>query len=189
MGCSFSCHSSSVSVCKTVRVVQLNGYVEEFDYPVSVTEVTAKLPKHFVCTHAQLLSTCSKPLMPGTFLEPGQIYFLLPCSVFQSNVSLVDLAPLVKKLNNIAKTCRSKGQSGNRNSYSGLNGSTSSPVWRSPASSNRFSDMHGREETENCSTAFDPPRSSKSRSWKPILATIRERSFNRRSESDLQEKS
>lgn len=184
MGCSFSCKSSSV--CKNVRVVHLNGYVEQFDYPVSVGEVTAKRPKHFVCTCAQLLSTCSKPLMTNGFLEPGKIYLLLPYSVLQSNVSPGELAPLARKLTKIAKSCRSKANSGHRGSLIGSNGA--SPACGSPASSpNRFPDVNLRVETEICLTEFDLPRSSKSRSWKPILATIRERSFNQRSESNLQE--
>ncbi|CDP15643.1 unnamed protein product [Coffea canephora] len=186
MGCSFSCDSSSV--CKNVRVVHLNGHVEEFDYPVSVSEVTAKQPKHFVCTCAQLLSTSSKPVMTNGFLEPGKIYFLLPYSVFQSNMSPVELASLARKLTNIGKSCQSKANSGHRSSLIGLNGG--SPACRSPARSpasspGRFPDVNLRVETENCFT--DLLMSPKSRSWKPILATIRERSFNQRSESNLQE--
>lgn len=146
MGCSFSSRSSSSSSVSnmSIRLVHLNGHIEEFDHPVTVYEVTRISPKHFVCTPAQLLSAYSKPLVPDTLLKPGQIYFLLPFSVFQSAVSPEDFKPAEENVT---------------------------------------------EEQGIIDLAGLMKKSTKSRSWKPILATIRERSFTRRSESDLQEKS
>ncbi|KAK0571136.1 hypothetical protein LWI29_011625 [Acer saccharum] len=152
--CSRTCSSSSKSTIKNIRVVHLNGHVEDFMFPVSVSQVTGRSQKHFLCTAAQLLVIGSKPLKPDTLLEPGHIYFLLPSSALQADVSPLDLASLVKRLT--AKAKSSKSQQG-------------SPL-RSP-------------EMETGVKGLSRTR----RPWKPILDTIREMSFNRRSESDLQE--
>lgn len=40
---------------------------------------------------------------------------------------------------------------------------------------------------DNDQVLYGTPKSSKSRSWKPMMATIREVSFQQRSESDVQE--
>ncbi|KAL2503214.1 uncharacterized protein Fot_37062 [Forsythia ovata] len=185
MGCSYSCKRSSVCVFKNIRVVHMNGFVEDLEYPVTVGEVTGKPTKHFLFTHAQILSS-SAPLKPEILLEPGRIYFMLPYSLFHSNVSPMELAPIARKLAAIAQKCRpSKTGSGNQSFSSSRQGT--SPVWSSPASSpNRFSGQRVGEESENDRVLYAMQKSP-ARSWKPILATIREISFNRRSESDLQE--
>lgn len=96
---------SSSTTINSVRVVDLNGHVEEFDHPVSVSQVTGKQPKQFVFTAAQLLTAVLKPLKPETLLEPGRLYFLLPSSAFQmADVSPLDLAIIVKKLTAKAKS-------------------------------------------------------------------------------------
>ncbi|KAI9112473.1 hypothetical protein K1719_016396 [Acacia pycnantha] len=108
-GCISSCGSSSTSsLFDNVRVVHLNGYVEDFMEPVSVRQLTGDPPKHFVCTTLQLLSPSpGTPLRGDTRLQPGQLYFKLPCSVLQADVSPVDLASLAKRLTAIAKTTTS----------------------------------------------------------------------------------
>ncbi|CAK9182364.1 unnamed protein product [Ilex paraguariensis] len=185
MGCCFSCKASSTF--STIRVVHLNGYIEDFEHPVTVSEVTGNPPKHFVITQAELLSTGTKPLRPDAQLEPGHIYFLLPFSTFQSNVSPLDLAPIARKLTAIAKSSRSNAN------FVGASISPSphalSPIWGSPATSpSRFSNRCMGVESQRSVTGCSMQKSSKTRSWTPLLATIRERSFNRRSKSDLREK-
>ncbi|CAL5376704.1 unnamed protein product [Camellia sinensis] len=170
MGSCFSSRpsSSSTTLLKTIRVVHMNGHVEDFEHSVTVGEVTGKPPRHFVCTRTQLVSGEPKPLKQETQLELGNVYFMLPYSTIQSGVSPVDLASIAKKLTRVAKT--SQPQLANKSPLRNFLSSGSSPVWSSPATSpNRFSG------------------SVKAQSWKPFLDTIRERSFNRRSESDLQE--
>lgn len=181
MGCSFSCKrlSSSSKFKNIIRIVHLNGYVEEIEYPVTVAEVTGKPPKHLLFTHVQLLSNASTPLKLDTPLERGCVYFLLPYSLFDSNVSPVDLAPLARKLASIARKIGSKSKSGKQKLSSSVSGN--STVWSSPARS------PNRQFSDNDQILYGIQKSSKSRSWKPILSTIREISFNRRSESDLQE--
>lgn len=201
MGCSFSC--SSPPPLETIRVVHLNGYVEDFGYPVTASEITGNPKRHFVCTRAQLASGGPIPLKPCTTLELGHVYFLIPYSTIQSDVSPMDLATIARKLNKIAKTSQAQGnKSPLRNSKSGsslvwtsqakgspIRVSGSSPVWTSPVTSpNRFSGSPIRVEPESGLGAYGLQRSPKAQSWKPILDTIREKSFGRRSESDLREK-
>ncbi|XVF47665.1 hypothetical protein PTKIN_Ptkin03bG0128300 [Pterospermum kingtungense] len=168
MGCCFSRRSSSSRVENIIRVVHLNGSVQNFEYPVTVSEVIGRSPKLLLCTPSQLISNCSKGLLPDTVLETGHIYFLLPYSALQSDVSPVDLASIARKLTAKAKSTKCKAES--------------SPVWKSPARSpNQIS------QPDSGLMPCGAQRFSRVRPWKPILDTIREKSFNRRSESDLQE--
>ncbi|KAF5749385.1 hypothetical protein HS088_TW04G01354 [Tripterygium wilfordii] len=176
MGCCFSCRtpSSSSSKFNNVRVVHLNGYVEEFELPISVGQVMNGQPpnKHFLCTAAQLISPVSKSLKPETQLEPGRIYFLMPYSTLQGDASPVDLAATARKLARMAKTSRCEPKS-----------PTSSPTW-SPCGSGSI----GNSGARSINGIMKPEmacRGGGGRSWKPILDTIRERSFNRRSESEV----
>lgn len=170
MGACFSCNSSST--LKNVRVVHLNGFVEDFEQPISASQViNGNPPEHFVCTSIQLLSFSSKPLKADTQLQPGQVYFMLPYSILQSDFPPVDLASLAKRLTAIAKTkacdCEYNKSLTGRPGRVGyvaeqigimgmMNGSGQSPCRMKP--------------------------------WRPILDTITEKPLNRRSESDLQEK-
>lgn len=169
MGCSFSRRwRSSSKVKNIIRVVHLNGFVQDFENPVTVSQLIGAggSPKQFLCTPAQLISNCSKGLQPDTILELGHIYFLLPYSTLQPDVSPVDLASLATKLSAKAKSTKCKANK-------------SSTVWSSVPgrSPNQF-----RQVPDS-----GAQRLSRVRAWKPILDTIREKSFNRRSESDLQD--
>uniref|UniRef100_A0A803Q7D2 DUF4228 domain-containing protein n=1 Tax=Cannabis sativa TaxID=3483 RepID=A0A803Q7D2_CANSA len=192
MGLCYSCRSLSLSTTsnnrpefKYVRVVHLNGYVECFEQPIPVSQVLEKPSKNFVCTPIELLSSGFRPLKPETLLQPGRIYFLLPYTTLQAEVSPIDLATLVKRLNAAAtKTSRSGSI---KSSSSGLLASplssqligSPSSIWSSPSwSPNRFAEPDCMSDLAQ--------RSVRARSWKPILDTIREKSFHRRSESELQ---
>ncbi|MED6185777.1 hypothetical protein PIB30_060388 [Stylosanthes scabra] len=188
MGGCFS--SRSCSKLSSVRLVHLSGYVEDFEEPISVSQVTGNPPKHFVCTSIQLLSSSSKPLKADTQLQPGHVYFILPYSILQSEASPVDLATLAKRLNSIAKTrCEEKNKNKKKNT---LNGKTStsvfsggdgefSGVW-SMSSPCRSPARIGVAEQVAMAMAYGGRSPCR---WKPILDTIREKSFNRRSESDI----
>ncbi|XP_024024328.1 uncharacterized protein LOC21399872 [Morus notabilis] len=166
MGSCLSCRSSSSELeFKAVRVVHLNGYVEDFEHPVSVSYVTGKPTKYFVCTPAQLLSCGTKPMRPETLLERGKLYFLLPYSALQADVSPLDLASIARKLTALAKTVRRKPNK--------------SPGRFSPSPA-----QYGGSSPDT--TSIGVQRAVRERPWKPILDTIRERSFTRRSESELQ---
>lgn len=147
MGCCWSpCSSSSSSdsPIDKVRIVHLNGYIEDFTFPVTVSQIASQSTNHLVCTAAQLLVKGTSPLKPDALLQPGHIYFLLPFSALEADASPLELSSLVKNLTAKANT--------------------SSICRKYQTSSSRL-----------C------PRKS---SWRPILDTIREMSFNRRCESD-----
>ncbi|KAG6672902.1 hypothetical protein I3842_16G081600 [Carya illinoinensis] len=99
MGTCFSCRSSTAF--KSIRVVHF-----------SVSQVKGKPLKHFVCTPALLLSVAtanaSNILKPGTQLISGKLYFLLPYSILQAEISPLDLASIAKRLTMVAKTNRSR---------------------------------------------------------------------------------
>ncbi|KAL2338674.1 hypothetical protein Fmac_013120 [Flemingia macrophylla] len=164
MGACFSCNSSSTF--KNIRVVHLNGYVEYFEQPISARQVIGYTSKsnHFLCTSTQLLSSsCSKSLDGDTHLQPGHVYLMLPYSVLQPDVSPVDLAGLAKRLTTA--------------------GAKASPptVWSSPSRS-PCRDQYGGVSVMDKGRAH-----CRVQSWKPILDTITEKPFHRRTESDLQE--
>ncbi|EEF44118.1 uncharacterized protein LOC8258046 [Ricinus communis] len=173
MGSCLSCRSSPK--LKSIRVVHLNGYVEYFEYPVLVSQITDKSCKHFVSTAAQLLSTASKSLKPDAQLQQGQIYFLLPYSTLQAEVSPLDFAALVKRLTSVAKKSDHCRKANNTKSSRTVPTSTSPII-----SPGRFV-----QPVQPSGMAFRGKRCSVEKPWKPILDTIREKSFNRRSESDV----
>lgn len=177
---SSSSSSASSTIINNVRVVDLNGYVEEFDYPVTVSQVSKRPQKHFVFTSAQLLSVASlKPLKPETILEPGGIYFLLPSSAFGHEVSPLDLASIVKKLTAKAKSVSKSGGKRKKSPLSRCQQygyGSSSPEWNnSPdkVSPNRMKNGGLEKLLEK-------------RNWRPILDTITEVS-SKGSHSDLPE--
>ncbi|KAK6248022.1 hypothetical protein QUC31_019587 [Theobroma cacao] len=179
MGCCFSSRCRSLSTFNTIRLVHLDGYVKDFDHPISVSEVIGKPPKQFLCTAAQLVSTGFKPLNLDTQLQPGHIYFVLPLSTLQDDISPLDMAPLVRRLTARAKSIRSDAVSPKTSllwSQNGLGSEGNSSV-RSPRRLERRETTHDLQNS--CRV--------RARSWKPILDTIKEISFTRRSESDLRE--
>ncbi|CAL0320317.1 unnamed protein product [Lupinus luteus] len=176
MGGCFSARSYSTS--NNIRLVHLCGYVEDFDEPISVNQVTGNSPKYFVCTSLQLLSS-SQPLKRDTQLQLGNVYFMLPYSILQVDVSPMDLASLAKRLTTIAKTrCGSKKFL-----------KDGSSLLRQNECSNIACRSEGREGVvaKESGVTYGARNSLRMQPWKPLLDTIRERSFNRRSESDLHE--
>ncbi|KAL4564362.1 hypothetical protein LXL04_028423 [Taraxacum kok-saghyz] len=101
------CKRSTEPTPKTIRVVHLDGFLEEFDGPITVEEIIGSLPKHFMTTPIQLMHGLVL-LKLDTLLEPGRVYFVLPYSILRLNESSKDLVCLAKKLSGIAKAHRSK---------------------------------------------------------------------------------
>lgn len=103
--CSLSWPSSQYSQTEFnyVRVVHINGLIEDFETPVTAGEITGKPPKYLLCSSAQLLILGSSPIRFEDRLEPGRLYFLLPHSVMQSNASPLDILSLVTRLTELAR--------------------------------------------------------------------------------------
>ena len=179
MGCCLSCRCTSPNTFNTIRLVHLSGYVEDFDHPISVSEVIGKPPKQFLFTATQLVSADSKPLNPDTQLQPGHLYFVLPLSTLQDDISPLDMASVVKRLTARAKYIRSDDVSPKTSPSWSQNslGSIGNSAIRSP----------GRPERREMTYGLQKSCRMKARSWNPILDTIREISFTRRTESDLRE--
>lgn len=147
MGCLFS-RSSPTEPLDCVRVIHVNGFVEDYAAPVTVSDVVGKPSKHVLCSSAHLLSAGSPLLRPEDSLEPGRIYFLLPHSVFHSaESSPIDLASLVSRLTAAAKRAGPAGE----------------PTAVSAAAEGK--------------TAQEQAESQGKVMWKPVLETIRELSF------------
>ncbi|XP_062016233.1 uncharacterized protein LOC133732669 [Rosa rugosa] len=82
MGNSLRCCLACVLPCGAldlIRIVHLNGYVEEITRPVTAGEILAANPNHF------LSKPCSQGvvrriliLLPESELKRGSIYFLIP---------------------------------------------------------------------------------------------------------------
>ncbi|KAL5974160.1 hypothetical protein ACLOJK_030823 [Asimina triloba] len=171
MGGCFSCKPSLPFDC--VRVVHLSGYVEDFPEAVTVAQVTATGGKpsstitHFICSSAHLLSSGFSHRMPlDARLHPGNIYLLLPYSIFQSDSSPVDLASLATRLTAIAKRSGAA----------------------SPTTANGVLGL-GRRENTGFGACCGPARkttctttSTTFRTWKPILEAIEEKSIDQRSQ-------
>ncbi|KAF0918822.1 hypothetical protein E2562_026195 [Oryza meyeriana var. granulata] len=187
MGCAFSSAGGALRPFEGVRVIHINGYVEDFDVPVTVGQVTGKASsseeegqrrqerRYVLCSSAHLLQPGRGPFRPDDPLEAGTVYFLLPQSIFQSESSAVDLACLMNRLTSLAR----KGAAG-----SGANGP--SPVEA------LFAGLHHAPPPSSCSSkpppehdhrppapsSTGPERScaaaSRPAAWKPRLDRIDE---------------
>ncbi|KAK8606799.1 hypothetical protein V6N13_052556 [Hibiscus sabdariffa] len=91
--------SSAVKRSSTaVRVVHMDGRVQEFRQSVQANNIVSQNPGHFLCSSESMsIGTCV-PHVPGDEeLQPGQIYFLLPLSQSDKPLSLPDLCSLAIK--------------------------------------------------------------------------------------------
>ncbi|MQL70258.1 hypothetical protein Taro_002556 [Colocasia esculenta] len=172
MGCGLSC-CRSTSTFNGVRVVHINGYVEDFSGPVTVAEVTGKPPKLVCFSPAQLLSFAARPLGLDERLEPGRLYFLLPHSVLQSDSSPVDLAALATRLTALARgggaVAASPAHSASKLPFPYASECNSAAGHHADA---------GTGYNYGLGDGLGRGMSSKLRAWKPLLDTIEE-SFRR----------
>lgn len=199
--------SNSIKYGNIVRVVHLNGWLEEFEDPVTVKQVTGNQPKHFVFPQAQLLSLDSKPMDSAAQLELGNIYFLLPHSIFQAEMSPMDLATISKRLTSAAqKSAKPVNRTADVNNNNVVAADTSTAAGlqqQSKMKPNRYADRYvppkiNSRPSEHMFNNYDHAScdglvmkqqqqvcDQSPRSWKPILESIIERSFTLRStESD-----
>ncbi|CAA6662357.1 unnamed protein product [Spirodela intermedia] len=159
MGCVFSCRSGAAF--EGVRLVHINGYVEEFPGPVTVDEVTGKAP------------SCCR-------LLPGRLYFLLPPTVLQSDTSPVDLAALATRLSAHARSGGDAAAGGAARSRAKSGLLHSDEVGAAPAAG--MMAEGGGEDTRGGGAVGGiggRMTASRARWWKPVLDTIEEKSFRR----------
>ncbi|KAJ4963087.1 hypothetical protein NE237_023026 [Protea cynaroides] len=160
MGTCLSCRS--LPSFEAIRVVHMNGFVEDFDDSVMVSELTGKPPKYLVCTPTQLVSfSSSQVLPPDTLLQRGHLYFILPFSFLQWEASPIDFVCLATRLTKVAKHYDYKSRH------------------------QESSSVHTKSVEQKSVVEMDRDKMScKGQSWNPILDTINERSFDRRYELD-----
>ncbi|XP_043714680.1 uncharacterized protein LOC122663036 [Telopea speciosissima] len=191
MGGCFSCRSFPDSF-DVIRVVHFNGSVQDFDDPLTVGDITGKPPKYFVCTPSQLISfNSSEALSPDTQLQRGNIYYVLPLSALQWEASPVDFVGIATRLTKVAKRsgsinhARSPQSSPVLDVLQSLGRSKSTPERVKPISEEVITSVELKESVEHVKMDDNHKISYRAQSWKPILETIKEKSFGRRSESDL----
>ncbi|KMZ68532.1 hypothetical protein ZOSMA_238G00100 [Zostera marina] len=112
MGCRYSRSSEEPPAINGARVVDVTGYVEEFvcadnritpeSLPVKVSDLTGTPPKMVLCLLAPQYSVGFKPLHLQEHLQSNRLYFLLPKSVFDDDVTLLDQVVLARKLSAVA---------------------------------------------------------------------------------------
>ncbi|XP_078175896.1 uncharacterized protein LOC144569423 [Carex rostrata] len=110
------CNNSRPKIKKfdCVRVVHINGYVEDYDGPVTASHVMGKsVGRYVLCSSSKIFYSGTHACKPGDPLEPGRIYFLLPISILQSEASPADYVCLMNRLTSLAKKggSRAKGPS------------------------------------------------------------------------------
>ncbi|KAD3068160.1 hypothetical protein E3N88_36040 [Mikania micrantha] len=163
MGARFSCKSSEttgVLMPTRIRVVHLDGSLEDYEDPATVDQVISNFPKHFLCAPIEIIRSGLVPLNLNQQLRSGQIYFMLPNSTLKFNSSPMDLSSLTKKLMTIAKTGRCSAKSAPTSpSASPLNS-------RRPTSPNHSFDRRCGDTGEESMI--------KSVRWKPNLGVITE---------------
>ncbi|GKD56557.1 hypothetical protein Tco_1289944 [Tanacetum coccineum] len=229
--CCFQERSREEPSSRSIRVVHIDGLIEDFESPKTINEIVGYYTKHFLTTPVQILQVGLIPLKNDTRLEPGRIYFLLPYAITRFTESSVDLLPLTKKLIKIAKTRKPIAKHAaprlpssvipqdkepsqiipppNVAKVAKTTNSKAKPP-RAPSTQNKGTRKKTlTKKLSNIAKTHDPPASSASQgsndssndadqnntmvvrrnrmmSWKPLLSTIREISFNRR-ESDLRD--
>lgn len=82
MGICNSCESTNVA---TAKVILHDGRLQEFAYPVRVSQVLEKNPMSFVCNMDDMdFDTFLSGINGDEMLQPGRLYFALPVSWLKS---------------------------------------------------------------------------------------------------------
>lgn len=153
-----------------IRVVHLNGQLDEFLAPVSVKRLLQSYPRHFICCARDLANVSCRPLQPEEDLRLGELYFFLPLSVIESDLSADNLLALAARLYAAARKEVSRAAQRRRSADSTCD---------LPAEG--FSSMNEKLlrscDDPELKMAFKEHLISKSRSWRPRLHTIQETGF------------
>lgn len=153
-----------------IRVVHFNGQLDEFPAPISVRRAVQNHPHHFICLPRDLYTVNCRPLQLQEHLQLGELYFLLPLSTLESDLTVENLMTLTAKLYAAARkeVCRRTQRR-----------MSSDSVW------NLGSDG-GCSMPEKLLRSCDDPELkmilrehlvTKSRLWRPGLHTIEEAGF------------
>ncbi|GMH14750.1 hypothetical protein Nepgr_016591 [Nepenthes gracilis] len=86
------------SVLHTVKVVDMDGRVQEYKPQISAEQVMSQNPNRFLCSwETMLIDSCAQPVPDQEGLQPGHLYFLMPATRTNWPLSLEDLCDLAIK--------------------------------------------------------------------------------------------
>ncbi|XP_057838477.1 uncharacterized protein LOC131048524 [Cryptomeria japonica] len=172
MGQRASCKRFSEVCPQRVRIVDMSGQVEEFSTAVKVKQVLQNHPRHFLCFSRDLYAIKNGRLLPAEEdLRLGDIYFVLPISILDSDLSPQNLAALAARLVAAAKKEGSKHVQGSHGD---------SNLGHLSAGNCHLSEKLMKScDNSELQMAFKEHLLAKSRSWQPRLHTIQETGFAR----------
>lgn len=95
MGICSSCDATSVA---TAKLIQQDGRLEEFPYPVKVSYLLQKNPACFICNSDEMdFDDIVSAVDENDELQLGQLYFALPLSRLRKKLQAEDMAALAVK--------------------------------------------------------------------------------------------
>ncbi|XP_043711160.1 uncharacterized protein LOC122660052 [Telopea speciosissima] len=107
MGICSSCEATSVA---TAKLILQDGQLQEFPYPVKVSQVLQKNPTCFICNSDDMdFDDFVSAINEEELLQPGQLYFALPLSRLKYPLQAEEMAALAVKAS--LALSRSSGQS------------------------------------------------------------------------------
>jgi len=148
----------------------MNGQLDEFPAPVTVKRMLQNHPTQFICSSRDLFAVNCRPLQPEEDLRLGELYFLLPLSILDSDLSVENLVALAAKLNAAARNEASRAAQRRRSADS----TCDLPGDGCTSMNEKF--LRSCDDPE-LKMAFREHLISKSRSWRPGLDTIKETGF------------
>ncbi|XP_004500326.1 uncharacterized protein [Cicer arietinum] len=168
MGNSLRCCLACVLPCGAldlIRIVHLNGYVEEITRPITAGEILKANPNHVLSKpSSQGVVRRILILSPETELKRGSIYFLIPLSSFPEKKrggSIIGDSRLTKKASLSSKKRSNKGR-GDGDGDDKNNGSGDNSYFHSSTS-------HFQHKEKKSSR-----RKSRVEIWQPHLESINE---------------
>lgn len=79
-------------------VIDVDGKVQELKQPIQAKQLISQNPNCFLCSSESMFVGTLLPFVPDEeYLQPGQVYFLLPRSQAKQPLSLPDLCLLAIK--------------------------------------------------------------------------------------------
>lgn len=162
---------------EAIRVVHLNGQLDEFPAPVSVKRALQNDSRHFICCSRDLSAVNCRPLQPEEDLRLGELYFLLPLSVLEADLSVENLVALGARLYAAARKEVSRAAKRRRSGDSTCDLVDSACDLPSEGRSSMCEKLLRRCDDPELTMALREHLMSKSKSWRPGLHTIQETGF------------
>ncbi|KAK7252867.1 hypothetical protein RIF29_37119 [Crotalaria pallida] len=93
-----NCTSSDSTQVATVKLVHLDGTLQEFPYPVKVSHLLQQHPMCFICNSDEMdFDDVVTAVHEDDVLQPGQLYFALPLNRLSHRLQAAEMAALAVK--------------------------------------------------------------------------------------------